>query len=211
MPAQLAALIRQHWHIENWATYFRDMMATFAEVAGVESPPTDGISFVPTMVGEGGQDEHEWLYWELVTNGNRLHSQAARRGRWKFVRDRPMAPWKSMTLLHSVPILSAISRTGSETTAPILRISQPGRRPVSGIMSSCRLFLHRRLVAGTDPGSEIAGTASPGRPAVAAILPPSASPAAGAVSPPPPLAAAVRQDDTVCAGTGSERQGGPIP
>ncbi len=72
--------------VSDHVTYFPDMMATFAELAGVESPPTDGISFVPTIVGEGGQDEHEWLYWELVTNGNRLHSQAARRGRWKFVR-----------------------------------------------------------------------------------------------------------------------------
>ena len=67
-------------------TYFPDMMPTFAELAGVQPPRTDGISFVPTIIGEGSQAEHEWLYWELVGDGNKLLRQAARHGRWKFVR-----------------------------------------------------------------------------------------------------------------------------
>ena len=73
-------------------TYFPDMMPTFAELAGVEPPPTDGISIVPTILKQGGQREAEWLYWELVSSGNQLHSQAARKGRWKFVRPRMDSP-----------------------------------------------------------------------------------------------------------------------
>ncbi len=72
--------------VSEHVTYFPDMMPTFAELAGVAPPPTDGISIVPTILGEGSQQRHSWLYWELVTSGNRLHSQAARKGRWKFVR-----------------------------------------------------------------------------------------------------------------------------
>ncbi len=78
--------------VSDHVTYFPDMMPTFADLAGVESPPTDGISFVPTIVGEGNQERHDWLYWELVTGGNRLHSQAARNGRWKFVRGSAEGP-----------------------------------------------------------------------------------------------------------------------
>ena len=73
--------------VSDHLTYFPDLMPTFAELAGVEPPATDGISIAPTLLEEGGQREHEWLYWELVSSGNRLRSQAARKGKWKFVRN----------------------------------------------------------------------------------------------------------------------------
>ena len=73
-------------------TYFPDMMPTFAELAGVEPPSTDGISIVPTILKQGGQRQAEWLYWELISSGNQLRSQAARKGRWKFVRPRMDSP-----------------------------------------------------------------------------------------------------------------------
>ena len=75
--------------VSDHVTYFPDLMPTFAELAGVESPPTDGLSIVPTILGTSGQQRHEWLYWELVTGGNELRSQAARKGSWKFVRGTP--------------------------------------------------------------------------------------------------------------------------
>ena len=78
--------------VSDHITYFPDLMPTFAELAGVDPPETDGISIVPTILGEGHQDSHDWLYWELVTSGNRLHSQAARNGRWKFVRGKADGP-----------------------------------------------------------------------------------------------------------------------
>lgn len=73
-------------------TYFPDVMPTLAELAGVEPPVTDGISIVPTILGTGEQLRHEWLYWELIASGNELRSQAARNGRWKFVRPRADGP-----------------------------------------------------------------------------------------------------------------------
>ncbi len=63
---------------------FWDMMPTFAEMVGREEPvATDGISFLPTIYGEEGQQEHEYLYWEFHESGGK---QAVRWGDWKGVR-----------------------------------------------------------------------------------------------------------------------------
>lgn len=58
---------------------FTDLMPTFAELAGVEAPENDGISFVPTLLGKK-QPEHEFLYWEFPGAKGWL---AVRKGPWK--------------------------------------------------------------------------------------------------------------------------------
>jgi len=65
-----------------WAAW--DLMATFADLAGVEAPAhTDGISVVPTLLGRPGRQEpREYLYWEY----HQGKQQAVRMGRWKGVR-----------------------------------------------------------------------------------------------------------------------------
>jgi len=63
---------------------FQDMLPTFAELAGVPSPPTDGISMVPTLLGQQReQSRHPYLYWEFHERGGR---QAVLLGDWKGVR-----------------------------------------------------------------------------------------------------------------------------
>jgi arylsulfatase A-like enzyme len=63
---------------------FWDVFPTFASLAGAEAPAqTDGISMVPTLLGQGKQEEHEYLYWEFHEKGGR---QAIRKGDWKAVR-----------------------------------------------------------------------------------------------------------------------------
>jgi len=58
-----------------------DVLATVLDVIGAEPPAdTDGISFAPTLFGNGQQEVHEVMYWEL---GNQ---QAVRRGDWKLYR-----------------------------------------------------------------------------------------------------------------------------
>jgi arylsulfatase A-like enzyme len=45
---------------------FQDMMSTMAELIGIEKSDTDGISFLPTLLGNGDfQAKHEFLYWEF--------------------------------------------------------------------------------------------------------------------------------------------------
>ena len=55
---------------------FWDLMPTLAELAGVEAPRNDGISFLPTLLQEE-QPRHRSLYWEFHSvEGS--HSQAVR-------------------------------------------------------------------------------------------------------------------------------------
>ena len=69
---------------------FWDVMPTLAEVAGARvSEDIDGISFLPSLLGQTIQKQHEHLYWEYFGRP----SQAVRMGDWKGVRlyDKKMA------------------------------------------------------------------------------------------------------------------------
>ncbi len=64
---------------------FWDMMPTFADLVRAPTPEgLDGVSFLPSLLGEAGQAEHPPLYWEYhgLWNG----AQAVRIGQWKGVR-----------------------------------------------------------------------------------------------------------------------------
>ena len=74
---------------------FWDLMPTVAEIVGAPVPEgIDGISFLPTLLGEDPQPQHEHLYWEY--HGLWDGAQAVRLGNWKGVRlgghDNPDAP-----------------------------------------------------------------------------------------------------------------------
>lgn len=43
---------------------FQDVMPTLAELAEATCPKTDGLSFMPTLTGKPGQQQHAYLYWE---------------------------------------------------------------------------------------------------------------------------------------------------
>ncbi len=62
---------------------FWDIMPTLAELAGIDSGDTDGISFLPTLLQKQNQQEHTYLYWEFPEYGGQ---QAVRMGKWKGVR-----------------------------------------------------------------------------------------------------------------------------
>ncbi len=62
---------------------FYDVLPTLCEVAGVSAPDgIDGISFLPTLLGET-QQKHKFLYWEFPASGGQ---QAIRMGKWKAIR-----------------------------------------------------------------------------------------------------------------------------
>jgi arylsulfatase len=65
-------------------SYFTDMFPTFADIAGIDDDfAVDGISFLPELLAENKQAEHEFLYWEFPSYGGQ---QAIRYGDWKGVR-----------------------------------------------------------------------------------------------------------------------------
>ena len=71
-----------------WA--FWDFLPTAVELAGGKAPDgLDGISVVPTLLGQGKQKQHDFLYWEFHEQG---FQQAIRMGDWKAVRDKQGGP-----------------------------------------------------------------------------------------------------------------------
>ncbi len=72
--------------------YYADVLPTLAELAGV-SPPEDidGVSVVPSLLSQPQPKlEDRPLYWEFTLGGD--FKQAARRGKWKAVRQAHDAP-----------------------------------------------------------------------------------------------------------------------
>jgi arylsulfatase A-like enzyme len=61
---------------------FWDLLPTLAEITGCETPATDGISFLPTLLGEE-QNKHAHLYWEFHERGGK---QAILKDEWKAIR-----------------------------------------------------------------------------------------------------------------------------
>lgn len=63
---------------------FHDVLPTIMEIVGRKPPQDcDGISFLPTLLGQPGQKAHEYLVWEFYGYGGQ---QAVRMGRWKGIR-----------------------------------------------------------------------------------------------------------------------------
>ena len=61
-----------------------DMYPTFQQVAGIPlNKKEDGISIEPTLLKQGKQVQHEYLYWEFHENNGR---QALRWKNWKLVK-----------------------------------------------------------------------------------------------------------------------------
>lgn len=81
---------------------FWDVMPTLAELTGAKIPENDtiqGISFLPAMLGEPGQKEHDYMYWEFHELEGR---QAIRKGNWKYVSYNVLDPEKRTVELYDL-------------------------------------------------------------------------------------------------------------
>jgi len=76
--------------VSDQVWYFPDFLPTAAEIAGAKTPAgLDGLSILPTLLGQKQVRQHEFLYWEFHEGGSK---QAVRMGDWKGVRLDPGAP-----------------------------------------------------------------------------------------------------------------------
>ena len=83
-----------------WA--FWDVLPTLAELAGAEAKipaGIDGISVVPTLLDQGSQKRHDFMYWEFHEGPSQ---QAVRMGDWKAIRKRPAARLELYDLRHDL-------------------------------------------------------------------------------------------------------------
>jgi len=98
--------------------YFCDFLPTACELAGAETPEDiDGISIVPTLLGQGTQPKHEFMYWEF--HEGRSSKQAVRMGHWKAVRPSPGAPIRLYDLRCDVAEANEVSAAHPEVVAKI--------------------------------------------------------------------------------------------
>lgn len=79
---------------------FWDVMPTLCEVVGIIKPKsTDGISFLPTLLGDSSQERHDYLYWEFFEQGGK---QAIRMDNWKCINLNVNKPQESEILLFDL-------------------------------------------------------------------------------------------------------------
>lgn len=79
-PGKIAAGSRSNHNGAFW-----DVMATLAEIGGVSDAvpqDTDGISFLPTLLGKENQRQHKNLFWVFFEQKG---ARAIRKGNWKAV------------------------------------------------------------------------------------------------------------------------------
>ncbi|MDP6524653.1 MAG: arylsulfatase [Kiritimatiellia bacterium] len=62
------------------ASYFPDVLPTIADICNLKADAQDGISFAPTLLNDGKQLKHEYMYWSYNRH------RAVRAGRWKLYR-----------------------------------------------------------------------------------------------------------------------------
>ncbi len=75
-----------------------DLLATLADIVKLNVPSTDGVSFLPTLMGQK-QRQHEYLYFEFPEKSGQV---AVRMGKWKGVKSNlkinEQAPWEIFDL-----------------------------------------------------------------------------------------------------------------
>lgn len=85
--------------VTNHISAFWDVMPTLTEIAGAKTPKiTDGISFLPTLLGKK-QKAHDNLYWEFNEQGGK---QAVLKGNWKLVKLDLFKPEKTRIELYNL-------------------------------------------------------------------------------------------------------------
>ncbi len=115
-PGTIAAG-RQTDHVST----FWDFAPTACELAGAPAPAnTDGLSYVPTLLNQGSQPEHDYLYWEFHEQGGK---QAVRLGQWKGIRlnakKEPNAPLELYNLSNDLGEQHDVSAEHPDVVAQI--------------------------------------------------------------------------------------------
>ena len=69
--------------VSDHVSGFQDLLPTVAELSGAAlKAKTDGLSFVPTLTGEGKQSAHDHLYWNFDEQGGK---RAVLQWPWKLI------------------------------------------------------------------------------------------------------------------------------
>jgi arylsulfatase A-like enzyme len=96
---------------------FWDFLPTAAALADTKVPePIDGISMLPTLLGQPQTNHHDFLYWEFHERG---FQQAMRMGDWKAVRLKLGAPLELYNLKTDIGETNNVAARNPEVVAKI--------------------------------------------------------------------------------------------
>ena len=102
---------------------FQDVMPTLAELANASSPKTDGLSFLPTLLGKSGQRSHAYLYWEY------RNQTAVRMQQWKACRG-GNGDWELYDLSNDVQEKSNIAADRPDILKQLIGYAEDAHEPV---------------------------------------------------------------------------------
>ena len=108
--------------------YQVDVMDTLAELTETTLPvKTDGISFLPTLLGEdktgSTQQQHEYMYWEYI---NQI---AVRKGDWKAIKPGKDAKWELYDLKSDTSESKDLSADRPDLLAEFVQVAKDSRMP----------------------------------------------------------------------------------
>jgi arylsulfatase A-like enzyme len=103
-----------------------DLFPTLAELTGKNVPGLDGVSFLPSLLGNSSQQKaHDFMYFEYPENGGQV---AVRMGKWKgvrhHVRKNPESPWELFDLESDRNETRNIAANHPDIVAAIKAIAQ---------------------------------------------------------------------------------------
>jgi arylsulfatase A-like enzyme len=109
--------------VSDHLLYYPDVMPTLAAISNAECPKTDGLSFLPTLTGKGGQEQHNYLYWEY------LGQTAVREGSWKAYR-KGKGDWELYDLSKDVEELDDVAADYPEVIKRLIGLAEDAHEPI---------------------------------------------------------------------------------
>jgi arylsulfatase A len=109
--------------VSSHLLYFPDVMPTLAEMTGTECPKTDGLSFLPTLLGQKGQQQHKYLYWEY------RDQTAVRMNDWKAYR-KGKGDWELYDLSSDIEEKTNEADDHPEILGQIISFAEEAHEPI---------------------------------------------------------------------------------
>ena len=109
--------------VSDHLLYYPDVMPTLADVAEAECPKTDGLSFLPTLSGDGKQSQHDYLYWEYTGQ------TAVRQQNWKAYRGKK-GDWEFYDLSKDVEEKNNVADGHPDKIKKLVALAEQAHEPM---------------------------------------------------------------------------------